>query len=78
MRHSVPTGGDSRTPDGAALQVRPGAADNLGVSLLFAIVFGWCLLSAATAFGLGPMLHKAAVLADAREPMRAARSSRAT
>lgn len=47
------------------------------MSLILAIVFGWCLLSAVTAFGLGPLLHKAAVLADARDPMRAAKASRA-
>lgn len=77
MTHSVPPGNDFATMRGSALQVRPGTADNPPVTLLFALVGLWCLLSAVTAFGLGPLLHKAAILADAREPARPAPGSRA-
>ncbi|MEP6462423.1 MAG: hypothetical protein ABJC62_03180 [Frankiaceae bacterium] len=45
------------------------------MSLLLAVVLGWCLLSVAVAFGRGPILHKAAVLAEARDAPRPTASS---
>jgi len=41
------------------------------MTLLLALVVGWCLASATIAFGLGPLLQGAAALADVHEtPVR--------
>lgn len=42
-------------------------ADDAAVGLLLAFVVGWCLISAMVALGLGPLLHRAADLADRHE-----------
>jgi hypothetical protein len=37
------------------------------MTMLFAPVVGWCLIAAAVALGLGPLLHHAAELAEAHK-----------
>lgn len=51
----------------AALKFLGTPADRPRVTLLLAAVAGWCLVSALAAFGLGPLLHRAADLTDRHE-----------
>ena len=41
--------------------------DTLIMTMLLALVVGWCLTAAAVALGLGPLLRHAAELAEAHE-----------